>query len=1202
MLLLINKRNLRIFSLAIVSLVLLTIFFIVYNVEAATLNLSVNSLQDNSDNNVGDGLCDDGTGFCTLRAAIEESESTVDPSTISFNPFLWAGGPATIVLNGTLVFSVGYIGIDGPGHPSIDGNLGDIVIDGNDLFNIQLNTGVKDLSISGLEITNQPNSCINIDGTNISLYSNSFHDCEKEAINSASIQTVENIWIGSNLMEDFCQSGPESCEAVDFYGDTDFIDIDFSNNTIVSPANVNSITINPWENGSVENLIISGNTISGGTSGIEYSDDINSLTIFDNIITTPDICISGDSNDANIYNNQLTTEESEAVAFRASFNASFVNNTVVCQSEEEDATCVGTNAHELIVTGNTISGGYNQIYIYGSLGQIQVTHNILNSADNNAFGLEASEVTDIIFDNNTINNTTSNGFQCWDCDFNGGSISNNTFTNIGAEGVSGNSGIGFYRGTQENLTIEGNVFTDSYIGIWFNGGEEAGDKELNNSIITDNTISGSSTAIWLNEEQGGSNNDIYDNTINNTTSIGIEINSEYLDDLEIANNNIDSSGTIGININKSGDGLLFNGNTISNSALHGIRLEGNANPATFSNDMLEDNGTSEVPLYNANLFSVSYNDEEYDATADGDGYYYYSRAFTLVSNSDTEVLEANGSNNFDLALLDADGVGNMAMFIRDDFVLGRNQSAIETWCNTWAPSGCTADGYFLNAMTANGTISDYSWTLSSEPGLSTSNTPELEYIRKGYAFSGYYVENSGNIFTNETLTGNGRGFTFTQGDNEVIDSIIDSLGFDIIQDNGVVAEDINVMNNTDFETYNIDQGIVEVHYKVRVKVVDGEGSNASGVIVNALGIDGEEYGLGITDISGLSNYATLEDVYILDKGGVDSTTNDYVFTAVIDGVTAVVTETIDSANQQVEISLGDDFAFTKYDITGNVKKDEEGIANVELHIYDSQDNLLSILQTNSEGFYQYSNLDQGVYEVVLQPASLPNLTGFSLLESNPRLVTLSGADVKVNFNYSSTPVVNENINGNSNTPYVNYNYNTNTNSNANSNTNYNENSNSNINTNRNSNENNNINQQISIVNANINLNTNSNGEDPVIEQKVNQDLVLEGTAEPNTKIIITIELESGETISVETITDSQGNWQVTFDKDKLPAGDHTIYIQTELNGQLSEMVELAKLVITGDKKISTTWLVAVTIFVLFIIIIIILILLYAKKRNKKDQT
>jgi len=102
----------------------------------------------------------------------------------------------------------------------------------------------------------------------------------------------------------------------------------------------------------------------------------------------------------------------------------------------------------------------------------------------------------------------------------------------------------------------------------------------------------------------------------------------------------------------------------------------------------------------------------------------------------------------------------------------------------------------------------------------------------------------------------------------VIDSIIDSLGFDIIQDNGVVAEDINVMNNTDFETYNIDQGSVEVHYKVRVKVVDGEGSNASGVIVNALGIDGEEYSLGITDISGLSNYAILEDVYILDKGGV----------------------------------------------------------------------------------------------------------------------------------------------------------------------------------------------------------------------------------------------------------------------------------------------------------------------------------------------
>ena len=75
------------------------------------------------------------------------------------------------------------------------------------------------------------------------------------------------------------------------------------------------------------------------------------------------------------------------------------------------------------------------------------------------------------------------------------------------------------------------------------------------------------------------------------------------------------------------------------------------------------------------------------------------------------------------------------------------------------------------------------------------------------------------------------------------------------------------------------------------------------------------------------------------------------------------------------------------------------------------------------------------------------------------------------------------------------------------------------------------------------------------------------------------------------------------DKDKLPEGNHTIYIQTELDGKLSEMVELAKLVISGENRLSTTWLVIIIIAIIVVIGILILLLLYVrKKKDKKAKT
>lgn len=47
--------------------------------------ITVDSNLDTSDVNIGNGICDDGGGNCTLRAAIEEANSNADVSTIKFN-------------------------------------------------------------------------------------------------------------------------------------------------------------------------------------------------------------------------------------------------------------------------------------------------------------------------------------------------------------------------------------------------------------------------------------------------------------------------------------------------------------------------------------------------------------------------------------------------------------------------------------------------------------------------------------------------------------------------------------------------------------------------------------------------------------------------------------------------------------------------------------------------------------------------------------------------------------------------------------------------------------------------------------------------------------------------------------------------------------------------------------------------------------
>ena len=51
----------------------------------AASTFTVNSTGDGADSNTSDGVCNDGSGNCTLRAAIEQSNATPGTDTIAFN-------------------------------------------------------------------------------------------------------------------------------------------------------------------------------------------------------------------------------------------------------------------------------------------------------------------------------------------------------------------------------------------------------------------------------------------------------------------------------------------------------------------------------------------------------------------------------------------------------------------------------------------------------------------------------------------------------------------------------------------------------------------------------------------------------------------------------------------------------------------------------------------------------------------------------------------------------------------------------------------------------------------------------------------------------------------------------------------------------------------------------------------------------------
>ncbi len=118
------------------SLLLATLFILFLfsptKVYAATFN--IDATDDTSDSNPGDGICNEGSGFCTLRAAIEEANALSGSDTVNL--------PAENYSLGTQIQITSNITVVGSG-------TSDAIIDGGSSTNLFLiNSGVT-FSLSG---------------------------------------------------------------------------------------------------------------------------------------------------------------------------------------------------------------------------------------------------------------------------------------------------------------------------------------------------------------------------------------------------------------------------------------------------------------------------------------------------------------------------------------------------------------------------------------------------------------------------------------------------------------------------------------------------------------------------------------------------------------------------------------------------------------------------------------------------------------------------------------------------------------------------------------------------------------------------------------------------------------------------------------------------------------------------------------------
>lgn len=115
---------------------------------APAATFTVNSVADGTDATVGDGVCDDGGGTCTLRAALEEANATTAADEITFA--IGGGGLATITLVTQLPDITQPVLIDGVSQNCGTGTC--VALDGGGTVEVGLMLTGAETTVRGLAV------------------------------------------------------------------------------------------------------------------------------------------------------------------------------------------------------------------------------------------------------------------------------------------------------------------------------------------------------------------------------------------------------------------------------------------------------------------------------------------------------------------------------------------------------------------------------------------------------------------------------------------------------------------------------------------------------------------------------------------------------------------------------------------------------------------------------------------------------------------------------------------------------------------------------------------------------------------------------------------------------------------------------------------------------------------------------------------
>lgn len=577
--------------------VLTPVFFFASSASAATFE--VDSTLDATDDNIGNGLCDDGAGNCTLRAAIQEANATPAADTITFA--IAGAGPHTIGLLDFLPDITTPVSIDGTSQTGA--SCGDLVPDV------------------------------------LPAASNATHDLR--IVLDGSALTYVN--------PDVAVLGFESGSSGSAVSGLAIVNAGLNSNDTVSGVVIGD---------AVSNITISCNYFGTAADGVTFAENLgtdlyssnaggSNITIEDNLFAKRLIANQGSNyviasnlfcTDESGLNELTDTEDYSQGIYVDDADSSQVTNNVVAGCENQgvgvnaaDSTTVTDNYIGVNMNGASLSNGSNGLE--ASLPtSLTVTGNLI--ANNDGSGISVSEGTGEAFDNTLRGNIGS-----------GATISGaagNVFTlrnNVVYENQNGVSAFA-------NATIHDNdIYSNDFIGVlvrdWGvtvtgnsiglnSAGEPAGNGTAGVEVFypDDPTFTEQSSVI-------GGDTPEERNLISSNTGPGVHI---YNDGCSVTRGSVTTGNYIGLNI----DGQVVDG-------------YGNGGAGVQVNEIFTEDCGGGVSVYNHTIGGDTSEEQNLIAGNEGDGIQIFSQPDKTCDDEfdeyDGDTYTCGGSDVFNIAVL-----------------------------------------------------------------------------------------------------------------------------------------------------------------------------------------------------------------------------------------------------------------------------------------------------------------------------------------------------------------------------------------------------------------------------------------------------------------------------------------------------------------------------------------------------------------------